>query len=151
MTDGPIDYDDLDNRDQSEELDQLQPDDTLVDRGVDDVLDEGYSPAEKWGPGEGFGTTAEEEAQGETLDQRIAQEVPDVDPYADEDVETESEAGDERAGRLVDPDQGLGEDTEKALVGDDVGIDGAAAGAEEAAVHVVHDDPDDVSAGTPDL
>ena len=31
---------------QSENLDQLQPDDTLLDRGVDDVLDEGYSPAE---------------------------------------------------------------------------------------------------------
>ena len=45
-----------------------------------------------------------------------------------------------RSGRLVDPDGGSGEDTEKDLVGDDVGIDGAAASAEEAAVHVVPDD-----------
>ena len=43
----------------------------------------------------------------------------------------------------MDPDEGLGEDLEKDLVGDDVGIDGAAASAEEAAVHVVPDDPAD--------
>lgn len=150
MTDGPIDFDAQDNRDESEALDQLQPDDTLVDRGVDDVLDEGYSPPEKWSAGEGFGTTPDEALEGETLDQRVAQEVPDVDPYADVDPEVyDDEVGDERSGRLVAPDEGLGEDTEKALVGDDVGIDGAAASAEEAAVHVVDDDPDDLSAGSP--
>lgn len=150
MTDGPIDFDAQDNRDESEALDQLQPDDTLVDRGVDDVLDEGYSPPEKWSAGEGFGTTPDEALEGETLDQRVAQEVPDVDPYADVDPEVyDDEVGDERSGRLVAPDEGLGEDTEKALVGDDVGIDGAAASAEEAAVHVVDDDLDDLSAGSP--
>lgn len=156
MTDGPIDFGDQENRDESEVLDQLQPDDTLVDRSVDDVLDEGYSPAEAYGPGEGFGTTPDEALQGESLDQRIAQEVPDVDPYADLDLEGtvgelgDPEVGDGRSGRLVAPDEGLGEDTEKALVGDDVGIDGAAASAEEAAVHVVEDAPDDVSPGTQD-
>ena len=150
MTEGPLEFDDMENREESEALDQLPPDDTLVDRGVDDVLDEGYSPPEKYGPGEGFGTTADEALEGETLDQRVAQEEPDVDPYADVEPEvTDDEVGDERSGRLVDPDAGLGEDTEKALVGDDVGIDGAAASAEEAAVHVVEDDPDDVSAGSP--
>lgn len=150
MSDGPIEFDDQENRDDSEVLDQLQPDDTLVDRGVDDVLDEGYSPPEKWGPGEGFGSTPDEALEGETLDQRVAQEVPDVDPYADVDPEVyDDEVGGERSGRLVAPDEGLGEDTEKALVGDEVGIDGAAASAEEAAVHVVEDDPDDVAAGSP--
>ena len=143
---------DVDNRDQSEALDQLQPDDTLVDRGVEDVLDEGYSPPENWGPGEGFGTTAEEQAQGESLDQRLAQEVPDVDPYADVDPATPvgDEVGDSRSGRLVAPDEGLGVDTEKALVGDDVGIDGAGASAEEAAVRIREDEPDDLSAGAPE-
>ena len=29
------------------ESDLLEPEDTLVDRGVEDVLDEGYSPPEK--------------------------------------------------------------------------------------------------------
>ena len=38
-------------------------------------------------------------------------------------------------------DEGAHTDTEKDLVATDVGIDGAAAGAEEAAVHVV-DDPE---------
>jgi hypothetical protein len=142
MSDTPIEPDDT-GFEESENLDQLQPDDTLVDRGVDDVLDEGYSPAENYGPGEGFGSTAEETEQGENLDQRLSQEVPDVDPYADEDAEApidDDQVGDARSGRLVDPDEGSGEDTEKDLVGDDVGIDGAAASAEEAAVHTVPDD-----------
>jgi hypothetical protein len=125
----------------SEILDQMQPEDTLLDRGVADVLDEGYSPPERYSAGEGFGSTADEQLQGESLDQRVAQEEPDIDPYADEDVEDyDDEVGDQRSGRLVDPDQGLGEDTEKDLVGDDVGIDGAGASAEEAAVHTVRDD-----------
>ena len=80
---------------------------------------------------------------GESLDQRIAQEEPEADPYDATDVDDEDlddgEVGDQRAGRLVDLDEGLGEDTEKDLVADDVGIDGAAASAEEAAVHIVPD------------
>ncbi len=121
---------------------QEQPADTLNDRGVDDILDEGISPPEKWSAGEGFGSTVEEERQGETLDQRIAQEEPEPDPYApvDDDILDDGEVGTERAGRLVDPGGGIGEDTEKDLVGDDVGIDGAGASAEEAAVHVVEED-----------
>lgn len=121
--------------------DQLQPGDTLNDRGVDDLLDEGYSPPEKWSAGEGFGTTADEALQGETLDQRLAQEEPDTDPYAEggEDVGG-PEVGTERSGRLVAPDEGAHSDDEKDLVAEDVGFDGAAASAEEAAVHVVDDD-----------
>ncbi|GAA2830955.1 DUF5709 domain-containing protein [Kribbella solani] len=121
--------------------DQLQPGDTLDDRGVDDLLDEGYSPPEKWSAGEGFGTTADEALQGESLDQRIAQENPDVDPYA-EDGEAVGgpEVGTERSGRLVAPDEGSHSDEDSELYAEDVGIDGAAAGAEEAAVHVVNDD-----------
>ena len=37
-------------------------------------------------------------------------------------------------------DEGLGEDTDEELFADDVGIDGAAASAEEAAVHIIPDD-----------
>ena len=66
-----------DNRDQSEELDQLQPDDSLVDRGVDDVLDEGYSPPEKWSTAQDHGTTHREQPEGETLDERLTQEEPE--------------------------------------------------------------------------
>ena len=118
--------------------------DGLPDPDVDDELDRGYSPPEKWSAGQGFGNTAYEEATGESLDQRVAQEEPEADPYDATDVDDEDlddgEVGDERAGRLVDLDEGLGEDTEKDLVADDVGIDGAAASAEEAAVHIVPDE-----------
>ena len=115
---------------------------TDVEGDVEDELDRGYSPPEKYSPAQGYGNTPYEEATGESLDQRIAQEEPEPDPYAEVPTENldDGEVGDERAGRLVDPDQGLGEDTEKDLVGDDVGIDGAAASAEEAAVHVVRDE-----------
>jgi hypothetical protein len=143
--------------------DETQPQgegDSLVDdRGLAEPLDEGYSPPEKWSAGQGFGNTPLEESMGESLDQR-AQEVPEPDPY--EVAEVEAERGDlaalvaeenptaeeleadvdgARAGRLVAEDEGAHTDTEKDLVATDVGIDGAAAGAEEAAVHVV-DDPE---------
>lgn len=127
--------------------DQLQPEDTLVDQEVGDVLDRGYSPAEHWSAGEGFGNTPFEEATGESFDQRMRQEEPEADPYAelsddDQEEDDEHEVGNRRAGRLVDPDEGLGQDYEKDLVGSDIGIDGAAASAEEAAMHIIDDDYD---------
>jgi hypothetical protein len=121
--------------------DQPGAEDTLDNRGLDDPLDEGYSPPEKWSPAEKYGNTADEQLQGETLDQRIAQEEPDIDPYAeDEENVGGPEVGGPRSGRLVAPDEGTHLDEEKDLVAEDVGIDGAAASAEEAAVHVVDDD-----------
>ena len=60
--------------------------------------------------------------------------------YADTDGEVlDDEVGDERAGRLVDAGEGGSEDTDDELWAKDEGIDGAAASAEEAAVHVVRD------------
>lgn len=125
--------------------DQLTSEDTLDDpeNEVEDELDRGTVPPDRWSAGQGFGNTAYEEATGESLDQRVAQEDPEPDPYDatgdDDETLDDGEVGDERAGRLVDLDEGLGEDTEKDLVGNDVGIDGAAASAEEAAVHIVED------------
>ncbi|MDO3396842.1 DUF5709 domain-containing protein [Nocardioides sp. SOB44] len=148
MSTGPNEQDDTYGDYSVEESDQLTGEDTLADGDVEDQLDRGYSPPEKYSPAQGFGNTPYEEAVGESLDQRVAQEVPEPDPYAQAEAEADreqvaGEVGDERAGRLVDPDEGLGEDVEKDLVGDDVGIDGAAASAEEAAVHVIPDDPAD--------
>ena len=123
--------------------DQLQPEDSLLDRGVEDALDEGYAPPDGWSPAEGYGNTPAEEFAGESLDQRLAQEVPEPDPYAAaaaEDEHVGGEVGNERAGRLVAEDEGLGEDEEKDLVADDIGIDGAGASAEEAAVHVIDEE-----------
>jgi Family of unknown function (DUF5709) len=145
--------------DPEEQLSQQQPSDTLDDRGVDDALDEGIVPPQKWSAGQGFGNTAYEEARGETLEQRIAQEEPEVDDEAEEGKYDEGSArgelnewdenhmededeqvGDERSGRLVAPDEGAHEDEEKDSVAYDVGIDGAGATAEEAAMHVISDE-----------
>jgi len=129
-----------------EEEDQLPQEDTLVDRGVDDALDEGLVTSEGWSPassGSAFGTTPAEAAEGESLDQRLAQEVPEPDPYEIAEQETEDvggEVGDARAGRLVAEDEGRGPDEVAELTATDVGIDGAAASAEEAAVHEIPDD-----------
>ena len=126
--------------------DQPQGDgDSMSDgRGLTEPLDEGYSPPEKWSVGQGYGNTPLEEELGETLDQRIAQEEPEPDPYAEEDVEDidDGEVGNARAGRLVAPDGGAGEDEDAEMFADDAGIDGAGASAEEAAMHVVNDWPE---------
>jgi hypothetical protein len=113
---------------------QLQPEDTLDDRGLDDVLDEGYSPPDREPAHLRHGMTLEEQREGETLDERLAEEEPDIDPYADP---TDYGTADPRAGRLVAPDAGFGEDEEKDEIADDVGVDGAGASAEEAAMHVI--------------
>lgn len=51
----------------------------------------------------------------------------------------DDEVGAERAGRLVAPDKGVRKSEESELFAEDVGIDGAAASAEEAAMHLVED------------
>jgi len=127
--------------------DETQPQstgDSLVDDDRDvDPMEEGWNPPEKWSAAQGYGNTPLEEELGETLDQRLAQEIPEPDPYLaaeTEDLDPDegsAEVGDARAGRLVDTHGGVGEDDESTLVAEDAGIDGAAASAEEAAVHVI--------------
>ena len=120
-------------------VEQLQPDDTLVDRGVDDVLDEGYTTPENWSPLQGFGNTFAEMKQGETIEMRLTQEAPVVvvdDSPWNPDGE-DREVGGRRAGRLVDVKSG-GE-----VFGTEVGIDGGAASAEEAAMHIIEPEADD--------
>ena len=121
--------------DESEQLDQMETERTLDQTDVQDPLDTGYSPPEK--PSVLMrGRDAEE-----TLDQRLSEEEPEVwDLPASDDVIDDGEVGEERAGRLVDPNEGIGEDVDKDLIGSDVGIDGAAASAEEAAMHIVPDE-----------
>lgn len=129
--------------------DQLQQGDTLDDRNVDDVLDEGYSPPDRQPASHRFGTTVAEQRSGETLEQRLAQEELEPDPYRDGPmVEMTLEP---RAGRLVDPDEGFGTDRESTLVGRDVGMSGGFASAEEAAMHVVDEDHDRASDEMDDL
>src|SRR5262252_3348283 len=54
---------------------------------------------------------------------------------------------DPRSGRLVADDEGAHPDTEADLVAHDAGIDGGAATAEEAAVHMVDEDDYDIRSG----
>lgn len=90
-----------------------------------------------------FGTTAEEEHDGEPLDARLTREEPDVLASADLDAD-ESEGSDtpfdERAGqgvgRIVEPDEGARGDTEADLVAEDVGTDLGGYSAEESAMHL---------------
>lgn len=123
--------------------------DAVDERTYDDTLDEGYSPPEKPLGVTKYGTTAAEQHEGESLDERLTQEVPeqsapDGDGVGDEPggegEPVDPEAGTDRSGRLVAPDEGVRADTTKETIADDVGIDGGAAGAEEAAVHVVEDE-----------
>lgn len=127
----------------------LDSEDTLVYDGVDDPLDRGWSPPERPWAVEHTGVTAAERRQGETLEQRLAEELPDpavpdgdgMGDCTDTDGELlDNEVGAARSGRLVAPDEGAHEDEESALIATDVGIDGAAASAEEAAMHVVDED-----------
>jgi Family of unknown function (DUF5709) len=153
--------DDLDVIDQG---DPAAPDDT-------NLYDTSWSPPER-PPGHDFGNTLAEEREGESLDQRLAEEEPDVftasDAEDDAEVATEREAEDPtlrgslraergeldvpaaafeeqqpRAGRLVQEDEGAHEDEEKDLVARDVGISGAGASAEEAAVHLVDEEDEE--------
>jgi hypothetical protein len=150
--DDPTGLDQVDDLSTGSENDGvLQDTDTLEENPTGDPLDTGIIPADKWSAGEGYGTTEAEERAGESLDQLLAEEEPDADPYAeaeqeDEEADTEDElleeedVPDPRAGRLVAEDEGAHPDEEKDLVASDVGIDAGAAGAEEAAVHVTDED-----------
>src|SRR5581483_6977689 len=84
------------------------------DRGLPEPLDEGFSPPEKYSAGQRHGNTPAEEAAGETLDERLAQEEPEPDATAA--VRGESvggEVGAARAGRLTH------EDAESAIEAED--------------------------------
>lgn len=150
--------------------DQLQPEDTLEQGGADDVLDEGYSPPDRLHGSLAHGVTAEEQARDETIEERIHQEVPEEGtaygaPDDESGLDEERLGGDdpdsiaayddwlgdeesvEPAGRIVAPDEGLAGDDEKDLVAEDLGVDGAGASAEEAAMHVVDENAEDPDAG----
>ncbi|MFF6995296.1 DUF5709 domain-containing protein [Streptomyces sp. NPDC008313] len=134
---------------EQEDAAPLDLQDAVDERDYDEMLDEGYSPPEKPLGVTKTGTTAAEQHDGETLDERLSQEVPDVQPPAGDGIgdlpggdgePRDPETGEERAGRLVAPDEGARPDTTKEAVAEDEGIDGGAAGAEEAAVHIVSDE-----------
>lgn len=126
----------------------LDVEDTLEADDID-PLDRGWSPPERPWAVNSHGVTAAERLAGQTLDQRLAVEVPDVvapdgDGIGDSDDTDgellDNEVGDVRSGRLLAPDQGVLEDEESGLFATDVGVDGAASSAEEAAVHIIDEE-----------
>lgn len=109
--------------------DQLPIEDTLLDRQVTDLLDEGYSPLDH------PVNLEARELEPETLDERLNVENPEVwstgyRPGVDE----------TRTGRLVAHDDSV---KQQDVFATDAGVDGAGSSAEEAAMHVVDEDYDD--------
>jgi hypothetical protein len=136
--------------------------DTLDGDPGDDPLDRGVTPPQRWSR-----AIRSDPDSGESLDELLAEEEPDAsleeleeledgdgearniadDPDAsDEDVDglLLDDGPDPRAGRLVADDEGAHPARQPDLVAHDEGIAGGAATAEEAAVHVVPDDDNDI-------
>ena len=148
-----------------------------VDDGVDagsgqeQLLDSSEGDNEPWSPPDQqprnteWGTTASEQGQDETIDQRVMQEVPDpssaygapdnesgLDPEprvggddpdsieASDDFLGDAEVGDGAVGQLADPDEGGREDDESELLGEEFGSEGGDRSPEEQAMHVVDGD-----------
>ena len=138
--------------------------------GQDELLDssegdnEPSSPPDLQPRATEWGTTASEQGQEESIEQRIRQEVPDPDSAygapdnesglddeprvggadadsiaADDDFLGDEEVGAGSVGQLTDPDEGEGPDADSELVGDESDASGDLLSPEEAAMHVVEE------------
>jgi hypothetical protein len=186
--DAVMDPDEETTLDDNEVLDPIDEDDNTNDPKAS-VYDTSWVPDDRPSHRTDYGNTVTEMRDGESLDQQLAEEEPDVldrelgdpvdqilgpragtedDPNFEEDPDarlaTEAEAEDPeveamlaeeggdtdvpaaefeeeepRAGRLVEPDEGLESDTEPDMIAYDAGISGAGASAEEAAVHLTEE------------
>ena len=184
-----MDFDEESTLDQEETFDPLDEADNTMDRNAS-IYDTSWVPDDRPSKRTDFGNTLAEMREGESFEQRVAEEEPDVleqelgdpvdqilgqrrdtedDPNVEEDPDARAataidaddpalrdalaDAGGDtdvpaddfaeqqpRAGRLVEPDEGLESDTEKDMIAYDAGISGAGASAEEAAVHIT-DEP----------
>jgi len=133
--------------------------DTLEGNPGDDPLDRGVAPPERWSSAIRLGSEDEPESLDRLLSEEEQDTPFDVDDDLPEDRDDDDEADeyldglllddgpDPRSGRLVAEDEGAHPVDETDLVARDVGIDGGAASAEEAAVHVVEDDDTDIRSG----
>ncbi|MFH8711933.1 DUF5709 domain-containing protein [Streptomyces zaomyceticus] len=132
--------------DTADPSDDLDPDNALMTDPIEDMAVPGYSPPERPRGVTRHGTTQREQQEGESLDERLAQEIPDSPekpPPEDDGIgdlpggtgePVDEQAGATRAGRLapVDTPPGRGDHA----VARDVGLDDGTAPAEEAAMHV---------------
>jgi hypothetical protein len=147
-------------RHESEDLadfEVLDAADTLTGPPGDDPLDRGVITPERWSAAMHFGATAAEQEAGQSLEQLLAAEEPDisselgVDPHqadgwdenaTEADIRrlAEDDSPDPRTGRLAPEDDGGFPIANADYVARDAGIDGGAATAEEAAIHLVTED-----------
>lgn len=134
-----------------DERSEYQPDmdDSVGEPDTDAILDQGYSPPERPYASDREPTTGEEQQRGESLDERLAREVPDQEPPAGDGIgdladgegePVDPQAGGVRAGRLA-PATGFPRGNN--VLAHDVGIDAGAASAEEAAVHVIDEEEEE--------
>jgi hypothetical protein len=107
---------------------QLENDEQLVGPPGGDPLDAGYVPPDRPYVSEEDGVTGRGMREGDSFEQRLAREQPEDQPF-DAD----------RAGRLSGAEQGAALETTDDITAVDVGIDGGAASAEEAAMHETTD------------
>jgi hypothetical protein len=148
--------------DPAEETDDLDPVERLTGDDPDEAMQTGYSPPDREPYNLRHIPTAFEAYRGESLDERLAEEEPDItideepDLTVDEDpdltIEDEPDFTfddpdlpdladpEPRAGRLVAPDEGVHADLESDEIASDVGPAGYAASAEEAAMHVIDEE-----------
>ena len=134
----------------------LDPADTLEGDLGDDPLDQGIALPDHWSRALRHAVAGDEES--ESLDELLEEEEPDVSLDSDEESWDENATNDDvtrkeralgqqrRTGRLVAQDEEMYADSDTSLVLEDqltaldVGVDGGAATAEEAAVHLIDDD-----------
>ena len=142
-----------------EDYEVLDANDTLDGRPGDDPLDRGVVAPDRWSAGTRYALEGEENS--ESLDELLSEEEPDEnvdDEESWDENETDADVTrlerdddpDPRAGRLAATEADVyGEDDDVPAIQDgellasDTGIDGGAATAEEAAVHVIDDLDDD--------
>jgi Family of unknown function (DUF5709) len=116
-------------RHESSDLDDYEvqePSDSLSGDPGYDPLDRGVAPPERWSAGMRYGVTADEQADGESLDELLAEEEPDdtanltEDALADDDDEDDDDlAGFEDVDEDQDEDEGAGDEDVDGLLLDD--------------------------------
>jgi hypothetical protein len=126
-------YEGLD--DPTDDTDDLDPVEALTGDDPDEAMQTGYNPPDREPYNLRHAPTPFEEREGESLDEKLAEEVPDI---SEDDVAFDDEQP--RAGRLVAPDEGAHPDEEADEVAADVGPAGYGSSAEEAAMHLVDED-----------
>jgi Family of unknown function (DUF5709) len=161
MTEGDLFGDSVyESGDPAEETDDLDASEGLTGEDPDEAMQTGYSPPDREPYNLRHRPTASEARQGESLDERLAEEEPDITVEEEPDITVEEDEPDitveeepeitvddpdmadpqPRAGRLVAPDEGVHADLESDEIASDVGTAGYASSAEEAAMHIIDEE-----------